>query len=112
MAPKKLPGWLLNYSTLSKENIVMHDYLLEKVRKHDNRVANLHENTPFLTARRRFVKTKVRHHYEHLRDVEIQKSWDQERIRAAASANRRKSRMQTVSYICMHNLWHFTYPLL
>ncbi|KAI7882799.1 uncharacterized protein EV154DRAFT_606018 [Mucor mucedo] len=50
---------------------------------------------PFLTARRRFVKEKVRHHYEQLRDVEKQKSWDVERIRAAASANRRKSRMQT-----------------
>ncbi|KAG2192429.1 hypothetical protein INT47_000323 [Mucor saturninus] len=95
VAIEKLPGWLLNYSTLSKENIVMHDYLLETVRKHDNRVANLHENTPFLSARRKFVKAKVRSHYMHLRDVENQKSWDAGRIRAAALANRQKSRMQT-----------------
>ncbi|KAI7887848.1 uncharacterized protein EV154DRAFT_519633 [Mucor mucedo] len=95
MSKNNSRGWLFGFSLLSMENIALHDHLLEKVRLHDNYSAHLPEHTPFIVARKRFVKEKIRHHYEHLADNEKKKTWDEDKLKLLAENNRRKSRMQT-----------------
>lgn len=100
----------MTHTLLSEQNIELHDYLMERCRQYDAMIKNLPVETPMTGERMKFLKRKVRGHYESVKLIARRKSWEPEKYEAKVAYSRKKSRMYTVSVKNNLKIIKKTYP--